>query len=178
MRGFHMNIFKILALMPVCGLIGCGAPADNVGNTPLSGKWMDEGKLMAITWGGTSIDTSKMPQFADLKSKVTKSKEFCGEPYFRNKEEFQAEMDKNNPGECQVETVEANGDRAKAAGVCKAILLPGVEGQATFSGQSRMKPDKVVYDMTINVIVRDKQTGAGEKVTMEAQRTMTRLGDC
>lgn len=173
-----MNRFKMLALVPVGALMSCGAPADNVGNIPLSGKWLDEGKLMAVTLGGTSIDTSQVPQFAALKDKVTKSEEFCGEPYFRNKEEFQAEMDKNNAGGCQIETVEASGDRAKANGVCKSLELPGVDGQATFVGQSRMKPDKVVYDMTINVVVRDKQTGAGEKVTMEAQRTMTRLGDC
>jgi hypothetical protein len=173
-----MMKYKFWALLPVTVLSSCGAPADNAGNTPISGKWLDEGKLMAVTVGGTSIDTSKLPQFADLKSKVNKSKEFCGEPHFMTKEEFQAEMDKNNPAECQVETVEVNGDRSNATGECKALELPGIEGRATFSGQSRMKPDKVVHDMTINVIVRDKQTGAGEKVTMEAQQTMTRLGDC
>jgi Protein of unknown function (DUF3617) len=170
--------FGLLALLPVGALMSCGAPSDNAENMPVSGKWLDEGKLMAVTVGGTAVDTSKLPQFAELKEKVNQSKEFCGEPYFRTKEEFQAEMDKNNPAECQVESIETNGDQAKSKGICKALELPGLEGQATFRGASKLKPEKVVYDMTIDVVIRHKQTGAGEKVSMEAQRTMTWLGDC
>jgi hypothetical protein len=173
-----MMKYKLWALLPAGALMSCGAPSDDAGNIPLSGKWLDEGKLMAVTVGGTSIDASAVPQIAALKAKINQTKEFCGEPRYRTREEFQAEVDKNNPQGCQIDSVETNGDRVKAKGSCKALELPGVEGQASFTGESRMKPDKVIYDMTIDVVVRDKQTGAGEKVTVEAQRTMTRAGDC
>lgn len=173
-----MGKVGLWALLPLCALASCGAPPDNPENVPLSGKWRDEGKLVSVTVGGTAIDQDEIPNLDRLRAKVTKSNEFCGEPRFRSKEEFQDAMDETNPGKCEIQSVEGDGELVHAKGVCNGLQLPGVDGKATLKGESRMAADKVVYDMTINVIVRDKLTGEGEAVSMKARRTMTRLGDC
>jgi hypothetical protein len=178
MWGLGVQKIRLLSVVSVGALMSCGAPPDDASNIPISGKWSDEGKLMAVTLGGTSMDVAQIPELAGLKEKLNQKKEFCGEPRFLTKEEFQAEIDKNNPAGCEIESVAASGDGVKAKGVCKALQLPGVEGQALMEGEARSKPDKFVYDLTINVVVRDPKTGAGEKVTLEAQRTLTRLGNC
>jgi Protein of unknown function (DUF3617) len=173
-----MGKSKFVFLPLALALASCGAPPDDVTNVPLSGKWSDEGKLMATTLGGTAVDMSKIPGIEALKSKINQTKEFCGEPRYRSREEFQAEMDKNNPQGCEIVSVDNSGDNVDAKGLCRAIDLPGVEGEASFNGHAKVKPDKIIYDMIIDVVVRSKQTGAGEKVSIEAQRTMKRIGDC
>jgi hypothetical protein len=176
--GKVMGKSKFLALVLATGLASCGAPLDNPTNIPLRGKWSDEGKLMSMTVGGAAVDTKSIPGLEALKDKVSEKRDFCGEPSFLSKEQFQSEIDKNNPAGCQIDTVTASEGRAEANGSCNGLNIPGVQGSATFKGISRMKPDKVVYDMSFKIIVREKATGAGEVVVMEAQRTMKRLGDC
>jgi hypothetical protein len=169
---------RILALLPVSALMSCGAPTDVAENIPNVGKWSDESKLMSVRLGGTPIDTSGIPEFAQVKEEINKTKEFCGEPYFLEKEQFQELLDKNNELGCKVDTIEVNGERVNTKGSCKADQLANVDREATFKGVAKLGPDKVVFDGTIDVVVRNRQTGAGEKLSMEVQRKMTRLGDC
>lgn len=169
---------RFLILLPVGALMSCGAPADNPANIPLSGKWSDEGKLMSVKVGGTAVDPKEIPGIDALKAKVNQGKEFCGEPRFLTKEEFQEKMDESNPADCQIESVQGDGQLTRAKGLCTGMKLPGAEARAVFNGQAQMKPDKVIYDMSINVVVKNPLTGEGQSVNMDVRRTMTRLGDC
>jgi hypothetical protein len=172
-----MSESRILVLACAGALAACGAPADNPENIPLAGKWRDEAKLMSVTHGGVAVDPAKFPGVEKFKAKL-ESKEFCGEPYFRTKEEFQAEIDRNNPEECVVESVQLNGSRVLATGTCKAVKNEGVDQRLTFRGEATVNAESVVYDMSIQVIFQDQKTGMGDIATVEPRRTMTRLGDC
>lgn len=174
-----MNKYRFLCVLPVCILLSCGTPTDNPDNIPLSGKWSDEGKLMAITVGGTAADPDEIPGIERLRAKIKSSREFCGEPRFLTKEEFQEEMDESNPAKCQVNSVDISGNLVRATGSCNAKRLAGgFEGSGSFKGKANLRAEKVTYDMTIDAAITDPSTGEGEMVTMEARRTMTRLGDC
>ena len=169
---------RFLALLGAAALTSCGAPPDNPENVPLSGKWSDQGELVSVVVGGMTVDPADLPGLGQLKAKVSDSKEFCGEPRFLDKEAFQERIDENNPLKCEIQSVDGDGKSMRAKGVCQAMKLPGVDGSATLDARSRIEPEKVVYDMTIDVAVTDAATGEGETVTLQARRTMTRLGDC
>jgi hypothetical protein len=172
-----MSKYSMLALISFSMLASCGAPSDNAENTPLAGKWRDEGKLMSVKRGGMAVDSAAFPGIEGIKEKM-ETKEFCGEPYFRNKEEFQAELDRSNPAECVLETVTVNGDRASAKGVCKAVKNNGVESRMALRGEAAIGADTIVYDMSFHLTATDQESGMGDTATVEARRTMTRIGDC
>lgn len=173
-----MTKLRFLGLVSVAALASCGAPPDNPENIPLSGKWSDQGKLSSVKIGGTAVDPKSVPGIGKLTDKINQSKEFCGEPRFVTKEEFQEKLDESNPADCEIQSVESNGKVTRAKGLCTGFKMPGVDGRATLSGQANMAPDKVTYDMSINVFVKDKATGEGEAISIDVRRTMTRLGDC
>ncbi len=172
-----MRKFRYVALMSLSALAACGAPTDNAENIPLAGKWRDEGKLMSVKRGGMAVDSAEFPGIDDIKAKM-ETKEFCGEPYFRNKEEFQAELDRSNPSECVIEAVDFSGNRATAKGACKAVKNAGIDSRMALRGEATLNADNIVYNMSFHVSVQDQQTGMGDTATVEARRTMTRIGDC
>jgi hypothetical protein len=168
----------LVAIAPFGTLASCGGPPDDAANIPISGKWADQGRMMSFTVGGAAIDPESVPGLGALQYKVNTSSEFCGEPRFLDKEAFQKQIDNNNPAGCVLDDVKTSGNRVYAYGSCRALDIRDVEGSATLKGEARIKPNEVIYDMTFNIVIRDPETGAGEKVVMEARRTMTRLGDC
>jgi hypothetical protein len=172
-----MSKLKVLALIAVCALASCGAPADNPENIPVAGKWRDEGKLMSVKQGGMAIDSAEFPDIENIKAKM-ETKEFCGEPYFRTKEQFQTEVDRSNPAECVVESVEPNGNRISVKGTCKTINRQGVDARMAIRGEATESANSIIYNMSIHVTMQEQLTGMGDTVTVEAKRTMTRIGDC
>ena len=172
-----MSYLKLLSIVVILPLASCGMAPDSPDNIPLAGKWRDEGKFLSVTQSGMPVDSSSFPGIKELKAKM-KTEEFCGEPYFRTKEEFQAQLDRNNPGQCMVDSVTANGARVSVKGTCKMEELDGVNGRTALRGEAMIGVNSVIYNMSVQVVLEDAQTGMGDTVKMDARRTFTRLGDC
>jgi hypothetical protein len=103
--GMKMKRLTKVSLLPLLALSACGpaiSVVDDPSNIPLRGQWSDEGKLMSVMVGGAAVDSTTFPEIADLGSRISGKKDFCGEPHFLDKESFQQQIDENNGGKCQV----------------------------------------------------------------------------
>jgi hypothetical protein len=172
-----VNKSNFMALLSICMLAACGASADNPENVPLAGKWRDEGKIMSVQQGGMPVSSDALPGIGDIRAKLA-AKEYCGEPFFRNKEEAQAMLDKNNPAECVLESVEVSGNRASSKGVCKLPERSGVDSRMAVNGNASINADNITHDLTLHATFQDKATGMGETAVIEVRQTLTRIGDC
>ncbi len=153
----------------------CSQPTDIADNLPLSGKWSDETKLSAFEIGGTAQDVEQIRGKIGIKDGVT---EFCGEPYFKTKEAFQAELDKSNKLDCNVGEVSDSGSTVSTKGICSKKLARGITGSTFFTGKANLAADKVDYNMTFNVVAEDDESGDSEMMSVYVKRKMVRLGEC
>jgi Protein of unknown function (DUF3617) len=157
-------------------LVACGPAADIPENIPVMGKWRDETRLMSIQYNGAAMDRAKLPGLPE-----DKAAEVCMEPKMRNEEEMR-ELLGQNPmlSSCAIGGVTRNGPRTSFSGSCASIPIAqsaGMEGSASIKANAFEAPNKATLNFTIEAVVR-QQDGNGAMIRMDAQRTLTRLGDC
>jgi hypothetical protein len=157
-------------------LAACGPGADIPDNIPMMGKWRDETRLMSIQYNGAAMDRTKMPGIPE--DKVV---EICMEPKMRNEEEMR-DLVGQNPmlSSCEIKGITHNGPHSSFSGSCSNIPLAqsaGMESSATIKANGYEAPNKATLNFTIEAVVR-QQDGNGALIRMDAQRTLTRLGDC
>lgn len=168
----------IYLLVMVLPLTACGPGPDQPDNIPLVGKWQDTSELTGVDITGMPADIEDVPEIKPLVKKFKKKAEFCGEPLFRDKSEFQEQLDRANSGKCELTEVTNNGSSASASGKCTGFQGSGFKGNAHFSAQASIGEDSITMESEIEVQVSDDETGEGESVTIYATRKMTRIGDC
>lgn len=162
----------------VLPLAACGPGPDQPDNIPLVGKWEDSSEMTGVDITGMPADIDDIPEIQPLVKKFKTKTEFCGEPLFRDKGEFQEQLDRVNSGKCELTEVANDGSSASASGKCTGFAGSGFQGSADFSAQASIGEDSVTMESEIAVQVSDDETGEGESVTIYATRKMTRIGDC
>jgi hypothetical protein len=157
-------------------LVACGPAADVPENIPVMGKWRDETRLMSIQFNGAAMDRAKMPGLPE-----DKVSEVCMEPKMRNETEMR-ELLGQNPmlSSCELKMGAKNGPHSSFSGICgniPAIQAAGLAGSASVKANGYEAANKATLNFTIEAVVR-QQDGNGALIRMDAQRTLTRLGDC
>ncbi len=167
-----------IAILMLASLAACGPASDVADNIPQFGKWNDEQKITSVLLNGAAISLDDVPELHDLKKLSRAAKEYCGEPYFRNKEEFQEEVNREIEAECKIDSVDSQGTNISAKGKCSGLNDSETIGSVGFSATAYLQPDNINLTAEIIGVGRSQDTGEGASIKVTLRRKITRIGDC
>lgn len=173
-----MKKLTAIVLLQFIVLTACGKPVDDPDTVPVAGKWIGNGKLMALSVNGVAMDISNTAQFNEMLSKIDQVNEICGEPKNMSESEFQEKLGGSGKfADCTIDSTETRGNRIIETASCRAVDMPGVTDRVRLTGNTSLEPEKVISDLTMSMTLR-KPTGEGAVVKLEMRGTMNRVGDC
>jgi Protein of unknown function (DUF3617) len=173
-----MDRSTLLVLLPIVALVACGQPADDQATIPVSGKWQGSGELTSLSVNGVSMDTSNAAQFNDMLANIQQVNEICGEPKNMSEAEFAQQMGGSGKlTDCTIDSTQTDGNRIIEKASCKAVDMPGVDERIIITGETVLKPENVVSDMVMSMVIR-KPSGEGAVIKLKMRSSMKRIGDC
>lgn len=173
-----MHISRYFAPLMLAPLAACGPGPDVADNIPAMGQWSDESKVVSVLVNGAAVSLDDIPELQDIKKLNRPMAQFCGEPYFRTKQEFEEELGRHGDAKCSIESVDNEGSKVSAKGRCEVLGGTSINTIAGISATAFQRPDNISLKADINIVVRSNETGEGNAVQVVVRRKMKRLGDC